>query len=43
MATGQTPATSDKLAQRNLTIVSVASPHQAPTTFDIKATPPSGS
>jgi murein tripeptide amidase MpaA len=42
IATGQTPATSDKLAQRNLTIVPVASPHQAPVTFDIKATPPSG-
>ena len=40
IATGQTPATSDKLAQRNLTIVPVASPHQAPVTFDIKATPP---
>ncbi|HLM86888.1 MAG TPA: M14 family metallopeptidase [Solirubrobacteraceae bacterium] len=45
ISTGQTPASSDKLAQRNLTIVPIASPHQAPTTFDIKPTPanePSG-
>jgi hypothetical protein len=41
IATGQTPATSDKLAQRNLTIVPIASPHQAPMTFDIKPTPAS--
>jgi murein tripeptide amidase MpaA len=38
IATGATPATSDKLAQRNLTIVGVASPHQVPQTFDIKPT-----
>jgi len=38
LATGVTPATSDKLAQRNLTIVGVASPHQVPLTFDIKPT-----
>jgi hypothetical protein len=35
---GISPANSDKLAQRNLTIVGVASPHQVPTTFDIKPT-----
>lgn len=35
---GQNPATSDKLAQRNLTIVGVASPHLVPHTFDIKPT-----
>jgi hypothetical protein len=39
IALGASPANSDKLAQRNLTIVDVASPNQAPTTFDIKATP----
>ena len=33
IATGATPATSDKLAQRNLTIVGVASPHQVPADF----------
>ncbi|HEX9235514.1 MAG TPA: hypothetical protein VF972_04480, partial [Actinomycetota bacterium] len=38
IATGASPATSDKLAQRNLTIVGVASPHTVPTTFDIKPT-----
>jgi hypothetical protein len=38
IAVGASPATSDKLAQRNLTIVGVASPHQVPTTFDIKPT-----
>lgn len=38
IAPGATPATSDKLAQRNLTIVGVASPHQVPVTFDIKPT-----
>lgn len=37
---GQTPATSDKLAQRNLTIVGIASPHLVPHTFDIKPTRP---
>lgn len=36
--TGTTPAVSDKLAQRNLTIVGVASPHQVPQTFEIKPT-----
>ncbi|HBB95346.1 MAG TPA: hypothetical protein DC054_08130 [Blastocatellia bacterium] len=35
---GQSPATSDKLAQRNLTIVGIASPHLVPHTFDIKPT-----
>jgi hypothetical protein len=38
IAPGATPAVSDKLAQRNLTIVGVASPHQVPLTFDIKPT-----
>jgi hypothetical protein len=38
IAVGSNPAISDKLAQRNLTIVGVASPHQVPTTFDIKPT-----
>ncbi|HEV8324327.1 MAG TPA: hypothetical protein VG389_22105 [Myxococcota bacterium] len=38
IATGASPSTSDKLAQRNLTIVGVASPHQVPVTFDIKPT-----
>lgn len=38
IATGTTPAVSDKLAQRNLNIVGVASPHQVPHTFDIKPT-----
>jgi len=37
--TGITPALSDKLAQRNLEIVGVASPHLVPQTFQIK--PPS--
>src|SRR5215470_19962233 len=41
IAPGTTPAVSDKLAQRNLTIVGVASPHQVPLTFDIKPTPAS--
>jgi murein tripeptide amidase MpaA len=35
---GSSPATSDKLAQRNLYIVGVASPHQVPVTFDVKPT-----
>jgi hypothetical protein len=35
---GTIPAVSDKLAQRNLNIVGVASPHQVPQTFDIKPT-----
>src|SRR5205823_2031161 len=34
--TGASPSTSDKLAQRNLTIVGVASPHLVPQVFDIK-------
>jgi murein tripeptide amidase MpaA len=38
IAPGSTPANSDKLAQRNLNIVGVASPHQVPVTFDIKPT-----
>ena len=38
IATGATPAVSDKLAQRNLEIVGVASPHQVPQTFQIKPT-----
>lgn len=38
ISTGATPATSDKLAQRNLNIVGVASPHRVPQTFDIKPT-----
>ena len=36
--TGTTPSNSDKLAQRNLTIVGAASPHQIPVTFDIRPT-----
>ena len=39
IATGATPANSDKLAQRNLNIVPGASPHRIPCTFDIKPTP----
>ncbi len=39
IATGETPATSDKLAQRNLNVIGVASPHLVPLTFDIKPTP----
>ena len=38
IATGDTPALSDKLAQRNLNIVGVASPHLVPQTFDIRPT-----
>ena len=38
IVTGATPATSDKLAQRNLNVVGVASPHLVPVTFDIKPT-----
>jgi hypothetical protein len=38
IATGIAPGNSDKLAQRNLTIIGVASPHQVPATFDIKPT-----
>jgi len=38
IAVGATPAVSDKLAQRNLNIVGVASPHLVPLTFDIKPT-----
>ena len=40
IATGAGPAVSDKLAQRNLNIVGVASPHLVPYTFDIKPTSP---
>ncbi|HTC95083.1 MAG TPA: M14 family metallopeptidase [Terriglobales bacterium] len=40
IATGVTPAVSDKLAQRNLNVVGVASPHLVPCTFDIKPTLP---
>jgi len=36
IATGTSPAVSDKLAQRNLNIMGVASPHLVPGTFDIK-------
>jgi hypothetical protein len=39
IANGVSPSTSDKLAQRNLNIVGVASPHLVPVTFDIKPTP----
>jgi len=39
IATGAGPAVSDKLAQRNLDIVGVASPHLVPVVFDIKPTP----
>src|ERR1700687_2514807 len=38
IATGVSPAVSDKLAQRNLNIVGVASPHLVPSTFDLKPT-----
>jgi hypothetical protein len=38
LAAGVTPAMSDKLAQRNLNVVGVASPHLVPCTFDIKPT-----
>jgi hypothetical protein len=38
ISNGQNPSTSDKLAQRNLTIVGIASPHLVPHTFDIKPT-----
>lgn len=40
IATGTTPALSDKLAQRNLNVVGVASPHLVPCTFDLKPTVP---
>ena len=36
--TGTPPALSDKLAQRNVAIIGVASPHLVPQTFDIKPT-----
>jgi murein tripeptide amidase MpaA len=39
IASGASPAVSDKLAQRNLNVVGVASPHLVPNTFDIKPTP----
>jgi hypothetical protein len=35
---GTSTANTDKLAQRNLTIIPAASPHQIPVTFDIKRT-----
>lgn len=38
IANGVTPSTSDKLAQRNLNVVGVASPHLVPVAFDIKPT-----
>ena len=38
IASGVSPGSSDKLAQRNLSIVGVASPHLVPQTFDIKPT-----
>jgi hypothetical protein len=38
IATGATPGSSDRLGQRNLTIVGVASPHLVPVTFDIRPT-----
>ena len=38
LAPGATPALSDKLAQRNVSIIGVASPHLVPLTFDIKPT-----
>ncbi|HUE02066.1 MAG TPA: hypothetical protein VMR62_21030, partial [Bryobacteraceae bacterium] len=38
IASGASPAVSDKLAQRNLTVIGVASPHLVPQTFDIKPT-----
>jgi hypothetical protein len=38
IAVGVTPGNSDKLAQRNLTILGAASPHRIPLTFDIKPT-----
>jgi murein tripeptide amidase MpaA len=37
---GASPAVSDKLAQRNLNVVGVASPHLVPNTFDIRPTVP---
>ncbi|HEX8069456.1 MAG TPA: M14 family zinc carboxypeptidase [Pyrinomonadaceae bacterium] len=40
VAAGATPAVSDKLAQRNLTVVGVASPHLVPNTFDVRPTAP---
>jgi len=38
IAVGQTAATSDKLAQRNLSIIGVSSPHLVPQTFDVAPT-----
>jgi hypothetical protein len=35
---GQAPSTSDKLAQRNLSIIGVSSPHLVPQPFDLKPT-----
>jgi murein tripeptide amidase MpaA len=39
IATGVSPAVSDKLGQRNLNVIGVASPHLVPSTFDVKPTP----
>lgn len=38
IAAGASPAVSDKLAQRNLNIVGVASPHLVPNVFEVRAT-----
>ena len=38
IAPGQGPSTSDKLAQRNLSIIGVSSPHLVPQPFDLKPT-----
>src|SRR5205085_2418417 len=38
IANGASPAVSDKLAQRNLNVIGVASPHMVPFTFDIRPT-----
>jgi len=40
ITTGATPAICDKLAQRNLNIIGVASPHLVPSTFEVKPTLP---
>jgi len=38
ISNGVSPSASDKLAQRNLNVIGVASPHLVPVTFDIKPT-----
>jgi hypothetical protein len=38
LTAGVTPAASDKLAQRNLAVVGVASPHLVPQTFEVRPT-----